>query len=196
MKYHILMPFQRIENKNEIVEYFSKFNVILHPIISKSISFPKFRWIEPFEYYLPEDGVNLSYYYALNKFIQKGEINDNDYYMFLTDQDILEPGFFNKLRWLRTDFAVVSMKRGNERTYFPSWRNMGRQGMSGQQLVIKGKRLKNEKFVDTHIADAKFVSSLWTRYPHADFTFVNDANVLFNYLDPERWKPDTLWKPA
>lgn len=189
------MPFERVENKNEIVKSFSKFNVVLHPIISKAITFPKSRWIDPFEYYLP-DGVKLSYYYALNKFIQKGEINDNDYYMFLSDQDTLEAGFFNKLRWLATDFAVVSMKRGNERPYFPSWRNMGRQGMNGQQLVIKGKRLKNEKFLDNHIADAKFVSSLWTRYPHTDFTFINSANVLFNYLDPERWDPNTLWKSA
>ena len=190
------MPFQRVENKNEIVKQFNKFNVILHPIISKSISFPKSRWIEPFEDYLPEDGVKMEYYYALNKFIQKGEINDNDYYMFLSDQDVLETGFFNKLRSLKTNFALVAMKRGNERTYLPSWRNIGRQGMGGSQLVIKGKYLKNSVFMDTHIADAKYLSALWTNNPHNDFTFIGDAFVLYNYLDPVRWNSKTLWKPA
>jgi hypothetical protein len=116
--------------------------------------------------------------------------------MFLSDQDVLETGFFNKLRSLKTNFALVAMKRGNERTYLPSWRNVGRQGMGGSQLVIKGKYLKNNIFMDTHIADAKFLSALWTNNPHNDFTFIGDAFILYNYLDPVRWNSKTLWKPA
>jgi len=190
------MPFQQLKNRNEIIKKFKKLKVVLHPLISSPIDFPKESWIKPFTYVLPKEGVRMEYYYALNKFIQKGEIADNSYYMFLTDKDVLEDGFFNKLKSLKTNFALVAMKRGNERTFYPTWRNVGRQGMSGSQLIIKGKYLKNNLFLDTHIADAKFLSALWTNNPHNDFTFIGDAFVLYNYLDHTRWNPDTLWKPA
>jgi len=82
MRYHVLMPFHRIKNKNIIIKHLRQFNVVLHPIINESIEFPKENWIKPFVFGSPPPEVRWVYYYALNKFIGRAEIIDDDYYMF------------------------------------------------------------------------------------------------------------------
>lgn len=197
MRYHVLMPFHRIKNKNIIIKHLRQFNVVLHPIINESIEFPKENWIKPFVFGSPPPEVRWVYYYALNKFIGRAEIIDDDYYMFLSDDDFIEPNFFEKLKGIDTDFIVVSMKRGDNappgaRTgagvLTCSWRKMGRKGMGGEQLILKGKHLKNEKFLDMHIADKKFASKMWFLNAHENFTFIPDAYIWFNFLEPGRWK--------
>ncbi|MBI2065972.1 hypothetical protein HYT60_00485 [Candidatus Woesebacteria bacterium] len=190
------MPFHRIENKEMIIKHLSQFDVVFHPITNEPTKFPRLGWIKPFTFASPPANIAWVYYYALNKFIEKAKIIDNDYYMFLSDDDFLEPGFFKKLKGIKSDFIVVSMNRGDNAPpgseggpglLICSWRVMGRRGMGGEQLIVKGKHLKNEKFLDIRIADKKFAGKLWNTNPHQNFTFVPNAYIWFNYLEPGRW---------
>ena len=177
MGYHILMPFGSEKNKNKILSNLRRFDVTLHPIIDSSVKFPKLNWIQLFNFTSSGNNLSSIYYNALNKFMEKVKISDKDYYMFLSDTDYLEPSFFKKLKEINTDFIVVSLKRKNDRPFISSWRNMGRQGMSGKQLIVRGKYLKEEGFGGAQVASVKFASKLWKKYPHGDFTFAPNAYI-------------------
>ena len=192
MKYHILTPFNREGNMKMILENFHRPNVIFHPLIDRRIEFPKEDWIEPFSF-TREHGIRWVVYHAWNEFLSSGMLVDNDYYMFLSDDDFLEPDFFEKIKDIKTDIILVSMKRGDNNlksgsnnTLVPAWNRMVRSWVATEQLIIKGKIIKNERFIDQHSADGCLIGSLWRKLPHL-FTLKTDAYIWFNYLEPGRW---------
>lgn len=199
MKYHILTPFSRGKNKEGILENFHRPNVIFHPIMEfcKYFEFPKEDWIKPFGYNR-DSHINDKRvcFHAVNKFLDKNILVDEDYYIYLADDECVEPGFFQKIKHINTDFILVSMKRGDYKaksgygtnTLIPSSRCLSRSRIGWEQLLIKGRILKNERFRNHITADGQFIGSLWKRYPHKDFTFFPDAYVWFNYLEPGRWQ--------
>lgn len=195
MKFHLLTPFSREENKEAILKNFHRPEVIFHPIINKPIEFPHEDWIRPFTFTLLPN-LKWPYYYALNKFIDANEFVDDEYYQFINDDDFMEPDFYQKLEGITTDFIVVSIKRGN--TMAPNLKYsintltarsgcMGSRYMAGEQFILKGKYLRGYQFQQIHIADGKLSSYMWGKYPHKDFTFVKNAYIWFNYLEPGRW---------
>lgn len=195
MKYHILTPFSREKNMKAILDNFNRPNVIFHPLINSPIDFPNEDWIRPFKFEL-EKPVHYPCFQAWNKFFEKGEIKNDDYYLFISDDDFLEPEFFEKIKDINSEFIVVSMKRGNHtvstsgygiNTLNASWRVMGRRGIGTEQIIVKGKYLKSIRFRDKITADGEFIGELWKTYPHSDFTFVPNAFVLFNYLEEGRY---------
>jgi len=200
MKYRILSPFSRIENKEAWIKHLRQFDIILHPIINDPIEFPKEDWIKPFSFKVKKV-MKWIYYYALNKFLDSKIIIDDDYYMFLSDDDFLAPDFFEKIKGINSDFIVVSMKRGHKEsrhggtnTLNATWRVMGKRGIGGEQIILKGKFLKLERFRMGITGDGWFIRGLWKKYPHENFTFVRDAYVWFNYLEPGRWNEKTISK--
>lgn len=194
MKYHILTPFMREENLRLILNNFKNPNVIFHPIIDKPIEFPNEDWIKPFTF-TPDAGIKRITFHAWNKYIASGNLIDDDYYLFISDDDFLEPGFFEKIKDISTDIILVSMKRGDNttksgystNTLVPNWRVLMRSRIGTEQLIIKGRILKNERFHDNITADGQFIGMLWKKYPHGCFTFKTDAYIWFNYLEPGRW---------
>lgn len=193
IKYHILTPFSREENTKLILKNFKKPNVIFHPLIDKDIEFPKEKWIEPFRV-MPDATKKHPMYDIWNKFIGSEKLIDEDYYLFISDDDFLEPKFFDKLKGINTDIILVSMKRGDNgtksgsaNTLIPNPRRLRRSWIATEQLIIKGKIIKNERFLDWHNADGYLIGSLWRKYPHDIFTFKTDVFVWFNYLEPGRW---------
>lgn len=193
MKYHILTPFNREENKDLILENLKNPNVIFHPLIDKPIKFPKKDWIQPF-IFTPDPGIRWVVYNAWNKYLASGKLIDDDYYMFISDDDFLEPGFFNKIKDVDTDIILVSMKRGDNvtksgstSTLVPGRGRMLRSWVATEQLIIKGKIIKNERFIDQHSADGCLISSLWGKFPRKYFTLKPDVYVWFNYLEAGRW---------
>jgi len=207
VKYHILTPFSRGQNMKKILKNFGRLNVVFHPIINDHFDFPKEGWIKPFTFVLEPSVKKQSYYrvyyYALNKFLDSKTLVDNDYYMFLSDDDFLEPTFFKKIEGINSDFIIVSMKRGDNmpkgtrygtRTLGASWKVMGKRGIGGEQIIVKGKILKNERFRKNIIGDGWFIRKMWKRHPHKNFTFVKDAYVWFNYLEPGRWDEKAIPK--
>lgn len=193
-RFHILTPFSREENKDLILKNFKRPGVMFHPLIDKNIKFPDKKWIEPFTV-IPDPGIRHPMYNIWNKFIGSGKLIDDDYYLFISDDDFLEPNFFEKLKNINTDIILGSMKRGDNRTksghgtntLIPNRRRLRRSWIGTEQLIIKGKILKNERFRDWLNADGYLIGSLWRKYPHNIFTFKTDAFVWFNYLEPGRW---------
>lgn len=195
MKYHILTPFNREENTRLILENFHRPGVVFHPLIDRRIKFPKESWIKPF-FFTKKPGIKWPVYHAWNEFLNSGMVVDKDYYMFICDDDFLEPDFFEKIKDIKTDIILVSMKRGDKvtksgystNTLTPRWNRMVRSWVAAEQLLIKGKIIKNERFIDQRTADGCLIGSLWGKFPHNLFTFKTDAYVWFNYLEPGRWK--------
>jgi hypothetical protein len=192
MKFHILTPFNREENKDLILENFRRPNVIFHPLIDRKIQFPKESWIKPFNF-TPDPGIRWVVYHAWNKFLGSGLVVDKDYYMFLSDDDFLEPDFFEKIQDIKTDIILVSMKRGDNalksgsaNTLTPS-PHFVRSRIGTEQLIIKGEVLKAERFIDLHTADYVVIGGLRQKYPQEKFTYATNAFVWFNYLEPGRW---------
>ena len=200
MKYHILSPFSRVENKEAWIKHLRQFDVIIHPIINDPIEFPKEDWIKPFTF-KAKPKTKWIYYYALNEFLDSETLIDDDYYIFVNDDDFLAPDFFEKIKGIDSDFIVVSMKRGHKAsrhggtsTLNATWRVMGKRHIGGEQIILKGKFLKSERFRRNITGDGRFIRSLWHKYPHENFTFVRDAYVWFNYLEPGRWNEKTISK--
>ncbi len=166
---------------------------MFHPLIDKPIEFPKENWIEPLTL-IPDPNVRHPMYNIWNKFIESGKLIDDDYYLFISDDDFFEPDFLKKLKNVKTDIVLVSMKRGDNSTpkgsastLVPNPRRMRRSWIALEQLIIKGRLIKNERFLDWHNADGYLIGNLWRKYPHDIFTFKTDAHVWFNYLEPGRW---------
>lgn len=193
IKYHLLTPFTREENLRLILANFKRPNVVFHPIIDRPIKFPKEDWIKPFTF-TPDAGIKRITFHAWNKFFDSGKIIDDDYYLFISDDDFLEPDFFEKIKNASTGIVLVSMKRGDNptkhgstNTFVPRGRNLVRSRVATEQLIIKGKIIKNERFRDHATADGLLIGNLWRRLPHTMFTFVQNAYVWFNFLEPGRW---------
>lgn len=175
-----------------ILENFKRPDVIFHPIIDTPIDFPKEDWIKPFTFD-PDRTRKWILFDAWNKYIESGNLIDDDYYMFISDDDFLEPNFFNKIKDVNTDIILVSMKRGDNgtksgsaNTLIPS-PHFVRSRIGTEQLIIKGKVLKGERFGDRWTADYMLIGGLRQKYPQEKFTYIIDTYVWFNYLEPGRW---------
>jgi hypothetical protein len=194
MRYHILTPFNREVNMKLLLENFHRPGVIFHPLIDRPIEFPKEGWIEPFRVILDRSKKHPTFD-IWNKFIGSGRLIDEDYYLFISDDDFLEPDFFEKIKNITTDVILVSMKRGDNitksrygtDTLIPHWHILMSSRIATEQLICKGKIIKNERFDDLTVADGRLIGRLWRSNPHKNFTFVEDTFVWFNYLEPGRW---------
>lgn len=177
-----------------ILENFHRPNVIFHPLIDRKIKFPKEDWIEPFTVTLDQTKKHPTFD-IWNKFIESGKLIDDEYYMFISDDDFLEPDFFEKIKDITTDVILVSMKRGDNRTksgygtntLIPHWNILVSSRIATEQLICKGKIIRKERFADLTVADGQLIGRLWRSNPHENFTFVQNTFVWFNYLEPGRW---------
>lgn len=210
-QFHIIMPFSRRYTKDFYIERLRPHHIIWHPVSEKPYDWPNESWIQPLVYDKTGMQVVTSPYFALNKFVNATDLVDNDYYFMMSDDDFIEPEFFNKIRHARkycdhpesfidTDFIVVTLMRGHNRVPTSGYpndvlqahpRNMRVFWVSLSQVLIKGRILK-----ETHTwcspdngpcADGVYIQKLWDTYPGSHFTFVDDACQWFNYLEPGRW---------
>ncbi len=137
-----------------------------------------------------------------NAFISEG-LESETQYMILNDDDLVEEGFFEKIP--NEDVVVVSMKRGDEAKPHRVWDawpdlyhiengvdileakygNMQIAKVGGEQMIIKGKILRNFRYGLSPVGDGKMVTHIFHEY---GATFVPDAYVLFNYLEDGRFK--------
>lgn len=206
MKFNILTPFSRKQNMKYLLDNLRDTGVTLYPIIEmkkgmeNDIEFPLEDWIKPFHYVVPDgfdrgrEGLHVCQY-SLNLFIESGLINDDEYYITMADDDFVEPGFFEKLKGIDTDFIVTSVKRGDNvtakgygtDTLIGAPENMQLYKISGEQVIFKGKVLKENRFVMDPCADGIMIEKMWYEHPHENFTFVPDAYFWFNYLEDGRW---------
>lgn len=208
--FHIIMPFSREYTKKFYINNLKSFNIIWHPVSEKPYEWPNEDWIQPLVYDKTGMEIISSPYFAFKKFVEGFEIIDDDYYFMMSDDDFLEPNFFNKLRHWRkycdhpnsfidTYFIIVSLMRGHHMVATSGYpndillahpNNMRLFWISMSQIIIKGKILKDTYLkcsTDHGCCDGLYIEYLWSTYPGCHFTFVSEVYQWFNYLEPGRW---------
>jgi hypothetical protein len=208
--YNVITSVGRLQNISLIKNHIQPQNILWHVITDEDIGF-SLKFAEPWitSYVCPNDHVEFwaRCHGALNWFIETQEINDDEMYCFLNDDDGYESEFFKKVDAailevkanynVDPDVIIVSMQRGDttpsdagaERqhgtdTLFAHPDNMrpGRVGL--EQLIIRGKLLKKYRLAMDINGDGIFISQVTQDNP---FTCAPNINVLFNYFEPGRW---------
>ena len=201
---HLVMPFSRPENKGKIMDAYRGLNVILHPIIfrDEAIEFGE-PWIRPYVIDEPSKlcTVLMPGTYKRNRWIEAHELEPEDYYLTVDDDDFYEPGAFEEVRKEDADIVIISMKRGvqvpevasPERAYptstlVASPENMRIGRISAQQMFVKGKLFKTHPHnEESHCWDGELAEHY--QASHKNTVFLSQVYALFNYFEPGRWTP-------
>jgi hypothetical protein len=188
---------------DELIGYYEPMGVTWHPVLFKDenvVTFDK-PWIEPFILDHSQDGFEGFIdkgYHKKNEFIRLADIEDEDYYCILDDDDMAELGVFTKIAQMDDDCVVVSMKRGFHTpadvaparrypttTLIAAPENMQVGDVSGQQYITKGRIFRQLHFQENyHCADGAVAVWLKERF---QIRYEPDLYVLFNYFEKERW---------
>jgi len=183
--YNVITPLSRWKNVDALIEMLKPQNVQWHLLVDDYMPLmaPYNLWIQ-FHHFSPPPPAFFIGHWALNKFLDDVEINDEDYYVLMTDDDFFEPGFFDKLRECDDDIIIVSMNRGLDvLTACPE--NMRVCYVGLEQLVIKGKILKQYRIDGFYQADGYLILDIWRDHTEK-FRFMPEAQCYFNYLPPGR----------
>jgi len=197
MTFHVLTPFSRWFNLIEMGDCLKRQGVQWHLLLDEGAKTHDLgSWVHQYEFPPPPPDFFVGHW-MINQFLEKVGVNDDDYYIVLTDDDFTEPGFFKKVEGCTEDIVIVSMQRGHPPTVgigagpfdtlmaSPSNLMVGSVGF--EQLVIKGRILKQYRLDPVYHADGLLIIKLYQE--HADkFRFVQDALVYFNYLPPGRYQ--------
>jgi hypothetical protein len=118
MKIHLLCAFYRKYLYKTLINYYEKENIIFHPICD-SVDIEPFKdntldWIQPYQcpsLKIPGDQV----YKKFDYFLDGNELIDDDFYGFIDDDSMYEPGFFSELRkYSNFDIVYISNYRGDK----------------------------------------------------------------------------------
>jgi hypothetical protein len=127
----------------------------------------------------------------LNTWILNNPIEDDDYYVFMNDDDWMDVSLVELLSKYTDDVVFSSMLRGNHpvpghpiSTLIPF--DGVRAGSIGvEQIILKGRILKLVQFdVTSGMADGKLAEYLQTKYRVKN---APELVMYFNYLEPGRW---------
>lgn len=200
----VITTFSRLENKEFLINFYKhKCNwVILQVEGEPDYNFPD--WVTVKKYPITSK-ISISNQ-LLNKFFD--EADDETQYIVLCDDDLTENDFFKKIP--NQDVVCVSMQRNDfysKHVVWDSWENktghyeygmdilyahpdnMKPARVGGEQLICKGKVLKEFKYgmddsTSSLPGDFTFIRDVMTKYP---VTYVPDAFVYFNYLENGRF---------
>lgn len=174
----VVTPFSRKQNLELMANHLKgKCNWVV--LIDSDIEFPE--WMKVKRYTIPElpQGACKSNW-LFNEFIKDG-LEDETQYMILCDDDFVDEGFWEKIP--QDDAVVVSMHRGLDILLArPENMRIGRVG--GEQVILKGKVLKNYRYGLSQVGDGEMIEQMVAN--GQQFTYVPDAQVLFNYLEDGR----------
>ena len=194
---NIITPFSRSENLdfyyNNLKDKNVRWNILFHDM---NIKFKGYGWIYPFFVFNTPNSDKEPNYFKINRFIEFGDIIDDDYYCFMNDDDCFDKEFFEKINNYNDDVIFIAMKRGD---YIPKGDGSNPHGTTTlipfpgvkaghiglEQIVVKGKVLKNLKFDLYNMADGVIAEQLQKDYK---VNYVTDLYALFNYLQPGRWE--------
>jgi hypothetical protein len=204
---HLIMPFSRHENKETLTEAYRPMGIIWHPIVFEDEEKPFGEdWILPFiiPMHSSDCKVKMPGTYKRNRWIEKNQIIDEDYYVTVDDDDMYEPGVFDAVKQMDDDIVIISMKRGNncpdgvslERRY-PTDTLIANPGnvrigeISAQQSFVKGKIFKQHFFNEGyHCWDGEI--AIHHKEGGEQIAYRPDLFALFNYYEPGRWAPKKI----
>lgn len=199
----IITPFKRVENLPFLIKALQgKCNwIVLQADDEPVIEFPK--WVTVHR--LSITGDTFVSNRLINAFINDHLKKETEMqYMILCDDDSVEEGFFDKIP--DEDVVCVSMKRGDAPVNHVIWEdftkeqgkwetnvdileakpeNMKLACVAGEQLIVKGKILRNFRYGLSNVGDGQMVLKIASEFP---ITYVPDAYVLFNYFEDGRYK--------
>jgi hypothetical protein len=215
MIYNVITPVSRPETFQLMIDMLRPKNVQWQ-IISTPESAANFasteNWIHHF---VCMGDLGVEYftraYNKMNSFFDNAEIHDDQMYCFLSDDDAVEPDFFEKIDSaldrvssdISPSIVITSMERGDrtpidavgvKRNYgtdklVASVENMHPGKIGLEQFIIKGSLLKEKKYRipnNVHWGDGLFLTQAF--YENQEKTlFCPEANVWFNYFEPGRW---------
>ncbi len=178
----VITPFSRKENIELMANHLKdKCNWIV--LIDSDLEFP--NWVNVNKYNIPDDvkalkekGLCISNY-LFNLFLESG-LDDETQYMILCDDDFVEEGFWDKIP--DEDVVVTSMHRGYD-ILIGRKENMSIGRVGGEQIIVKGKMLKNYRYGLGNVGDGEMAEQMARKEA---ITYVPDAHVLFNYLEEGR----------
>lgn len=208
--YNVITSVGRLQNISLIKNHIQPQNILWHVITDEDIGF-SLKFAEPWitSYVCPNDQVEFwaKCHGALNWFIETQEINDDEMYCFMNDDDGYEPDFFNKVDSVIAevkanhnvvpDVVIVSMQRGDAtpsdaiavrqhptHTLFAHPDNMRVGHVGLEQIIIRGKLLKKYRLAMDVCGDGMFIIQVAKENPVA---YAPHINALFNYFEPGRW---------
>lgn len=180
MGIHVITPFSRPQNIPVLVEHLRPFNVQWWPLCHEETRFPDEQWIHPQKTQYSEDWIptGAQCYCKMNQYIERG-LFDDDMYCVLCDDDLYEPGFFDKIRAINGDVIISSMRLPDGRDLMAAPQNCYPSRVGFEQLIIRGRIFKNYRYDNHCQADGRIVQKICSEHRHA---FAPDAFVLFNKL--------------
>ncbi len=195
----VVTPFRRIENLPYLEKILKdKVNwVILQAKDEPVVDVP---WATVKQYEVAKDQRSNRLF---NAFISEG-LEPETQYMILCDDDSVEEGFFDMIP--DNDVVCVSMKRSDRAINHVVWsdyekqlghwensvdvliadpKNMHPGAVGGEQLIMKGKALRNFRYGLSNIGDGQMAVKVAEEYP---ITYLPDVFVLFNYFEDGRYE--------
>lgn len=207
--FNVITPLSRYENLKSLIKNLEPLNITWHVITDNdagfNISFDQ-KWIK--HYVCPNKEINFweRCNYAINWFLDSNTIQNEQMYCFLNDDDAYEPDFFEKLKKakkiaansnLNSDVIICSMERGYR---IPStavhprmhpttklWaypENMAIGSVGVEQIILLGEIISKYRIPLETEGDGMFIMEVLKSYSPI---YVPQANVWFNYFEPERW---------
>jgi len=209
MVFNVITPLARYGNVPDLINHLKPKNIKWH-VITDSDSENSFTfnddWIS--HYVCPNEGQEfwVRCNNSINWFIENFEINDDEYYCILNDDDGYEDLFFEKLKYAidltnksnsLNDLLICSMLRGHNtpvdaepvrrhatNTLIARPESMFVGSVGVEQFFVKGHILKNHRLPLTTCGDGELITELVKTY---SVTYVPDTYVWFNYFEPGRW---------
>ena len=202
-KVHVVTALSRMHLLEELTAHYEPMGITWHPVLFQDEDVVTFNkpWIEPFILDHTQSGFHGFIdkgYHKKNEFIRWADIEEEDYYCILDDDDMAEAGLFDHIARMDDDVVVVSMHRGYHTpadvaparkypatTLIASPENMRIGDVSGQQYITKGRIFRQLNFKeDFHCADGAV--AVWLKERFA-IRYEPELFVLFNYFEKERW---------
>jgi len=207
MNIHILCPFYRKNLLPTLINYLEPTGIIWHPLCDP-IDMTAFydndkSWIQPI--LCPPFNPTDMCYRKINDFLDTKHIIDDDYYGFMGDDDMYEPGFFDVIRQQTSKIIVYCLSRGDttpecDTEQHPAMSitlhtlddirtfNIG-LGM----YILKGSILKQTRFGNvSKFDDGAYAENLKAKFPD-DIKILSDLYIFGNYFQPGRYTNDN-WK--
>jgi len=198
MKIHVITAFSRWHLYDTLKKMYDIPDVMWHPLVDKNkVVVDKTQYPEVIEVDNMGEIDGAYCYRKTNRFIETQKIIDDDYYMFMCDDDALDNGFIDWLKTQTAEILVVSCLRGDQTpidgacphgtsTLIAARQNMCIGNCTWEQLIVKGKILKDLRFDEVNCcADGQMLNEVAMKYQN--ITFVPDRVIKFNYFQPGRW---------
>jgi len=207
MDIHILSAFYRTHFIKTLIHYYEPENIIYHAIVApeRNATFDV-DWMRPV--YTKELYPGEQCYRKFNDFIDTQPIIDNDYYGFVCDECVYEPGFFDVIRQQTAKIIMYSSYRGDsipndgspphpaEPLIIKEYKDVYAGHIGLGQFIVNGEILKQMRFkLHDESCDGYFAEELVKRFA-TDIVFLPNWFLFANYLQPGRHtKKNSFLKP-